>query len=189
MSVHLVGRPRRQAIALPAATARQRSIRPLPRRIRCHGRECTGFSDGCETRTARRSSPDPFDPLGVLHLAGRPRQGCDPLLAAATVAGGERDGLGGPRRLALAPAGDLALRRPMPAEKPASASFGHTDHRDDVLDTRAAHQFPLAASARMNSLTSGRTRPAAAERSPPRARSSALPGPSARRTRSANGRR
>ena len=46
-------------------------------------------------------SPDPLDALEVHHLAGMPQQRGDPAIAVAARAGGERDDLGGQRRLVV----------------------------------------------------------------------------------------
>ena len=73
--------------------------------------------------------PDPLDPLDVHRPAGLPQHRRDPPVAVAAVLGGERDDVGGQRRLVVAPARRLALRRAMLPEHPARQPLGHAELR------------------------------------------------------------
>jgi hypothetical protein len=60
-------------------------------------------------------SPDPLDPLAVHRPARLPQQGGDPAVAVAAVPGGERDDVGGQRRLVVGcptPRGAAACSQP-----------------------------------------------------------------------------
>ena len=72
-------------------------------------------------------SPQPLDPLAVHHPAGSPEQGGDPAIAVAAVLGGERDDVGGQRRLIVGPARRLALRGAVLSENPAGPPLGHAE--------------------------------------------------------------
>src|SRR5215212_4927393 len=97
--------------------------------------------------------PEPLDTLAVDPPTGLAQQRRDPAIAVAAVPSGERDDVGGQRRLVVGRARRLALRGTVLAENPAGSSLGHAELGDNMLHAGAAasraQKFPRAASARI----------------------------------------
>jgi len=83
-------------------------------------------------------SPDPLDPLGVHRPAGNAQQRRDAPIAVPTVGLGQRNDVGGQRRLVLASSNDLALRGAVLTEGGAGPTFGNPQLGPHLLPTVSA---------------------------------------------------
>ena len=82
-------------------------------------------------------APDALDPLDVHRPAGGPQHGRDPAVAIAAILCGQRDDVGGQRRVIGAPFRRLSLRRAMLPQHPARQPLGHVELPHDVIDAAA----------------------------------------------------
>ena len=82
-------------------------------------------------------TPDALDPLDVHRPAGRPQHRRDPAVAVAAILRGERDDVGGERRIVGPPFRRLSLCRAMLPQHAARQPLGHVELRHDVIDAAA----------------------------------------------------
>lgn len=83
-------------------------------------------------------TPDPLNAFDVHRPASDLQHGRDPAVAVTAILRGERDNVGGQRRIVSAALRNLALRRSMLPQNPACQPLRHVELLDDVVDAATA---------------------------------------------------